>query len=678
MSASERATIRLQLQGARQVIAELNATAGAVGRLTVSVEGEAVATERAAKASLLFNRGLSTLRQFAFLGASAIGLTAAEVFRLGFGFQTAMQQARVALAPVFDSTQALNDELSSLFRFTAYTPFQFKDITVAFRQMYGAFHPLGISIETTNQTLHSIADALSFVGRTSPDALNRVAVALQHMAFLGRLTGQSVLQLARDGLPIYAALTKELNLTSEQVHKIGAAGISSAVALAALNRYIETTPGYMNAAMRQATQSLAGAFTTFKDLLSQAIGRGQSGIFGFLQNTLQRVDLLLAPYFSNKKPLTLYTIAEAFDKVLTPKSNAIARAFGLVNSYVSSLARIVRTALLPALGDALRIVGPVLYPALLALVGVLAFLSHHTTLLRIVLAYLITQFILARVATLAWSVASRVAALNLGELVAKTNTARVATQLYELWVLRAEYAQLVAARATRIWAAAQLLLTRALRLAAIGMAAFDLALFANPIGLIIAGVAALIAVFALLYWKVAWFRNGVNAAFDWIKRHWPLLLTIIAGPIGLAVVAIVRNFDKVKAAALAVWNFIRGLFSKIGSAFRSVWSHIPGHGVVSFAIHHLPGLAAGGALTTAGSVLVGERGPEILTLPAGASVRPLPAGSAALPPFTVEITDNRPIELAVDGQKLAVAVSRHRTVLAEAVSRARLDKSGRA
>jgi hypothetical protein len=82
---------------------------------------------------------------------------------------------------------------------------------------------------------------------------------------------------------------------------------------------------------------------------------------------------------------------------------------------------------------------------------------------------------------------------------------------------------------------------------------------------------------------------------------------------------------------------------------------------------------------TAGSVLVGERGPEIVTLPTGASVRPHSAGaSATLPPFAIEIIDNRPIELEVDGHRLAVAIAQHRPVLGEAVARARLDKGARA
>lgn len=42
----------------------------------------------------------------------------------------------------------------------------------------------------------------------------------------------------------------------------------------------------------------------------------------------------------------------------------------------------------------------------------------------------------------------------------------------------------------------------------------------------------------------------------------------------------------------------------------------------------MPALANGGIITSAGSVLVGEAGPEILRLPRGASVNPLPRVAA--------------------------------------------------
>lgn len=133
--------------------------------------------------------------------------------------------------------------------------------------------------------------------------------------------------------------------------------------------------------------------------------------------------------------------------------------------------------------------------------------------------------------------------------------------------------------------------------------AFNAIMAANPIVLVVIAVAALIAAFVLLYKKVDWFREFVDAAvkdivtawewvldtvmgiYDWIKDNWPLLLAIITGPFGMAVYLIQRNWDTIKAAASSVIESIKGFFNalpafftgivtSIGNALSNVWSTV--------------------------------------------------------------------------------------------------------
>lgn len=60
--------------------------------------------------------------------------------------------------------------------------------------------------------------------------------------------------------------------------------------------------------------------------------------------------------------------------------------------------------------------------------------------------------------------------------------------------------------ATGLWTAAQW--------------ALNVALNANPIGLIVIAIAALVAAFVWAYNNVEWFRNGVDAAVRWISNAW--------------------------------------------------------------------------------------------------------------------------------------------------------------
>lgn len=88
--------------------------------------------------------------------------------------------------------------------------------------------------------------------------------------------------------------------------------------------------------------------------------------------------------------------------------------------------------------------------------------------------------------------------------------------------------------ATGIWTTAQMLLNAAMSL--------------NPIGLIIAGIVAVIAIIAVLWTKCEWFRNGVMAIFD-------------------VVMSVVKTiFETVTNIASAIWEFLKPIFDFIKNA----------------------------------------------------------------------------------------------------------------
>lgn len=97
----------------------------------------------------------------------------------------------------------------------------------------------------------------------------------------------------------------------------------------------------------------------------------------------------------------------------------------------------------------------------------------------------------------------------------------------------------------------------------------NVALEANPILLIITGLVALGVALVVAYKKSATFRAIVTGAFHaiqvvvaavvgFIKNHWQLLLGIITGPIGLAVVFVVKHFGQIKNGAGDVISWVKG------------------------------------------------------------------------------------------------------------------------
>jgi hypothetical protein len=89
----------------------------------------------------------------------------------------------------------------------------------------------------------------------------------------------------------------------------------------------------------------------------------------------------------------------------------------------------------------------------------------------------------------------------------------------------------------------------------------------GPIGLVIAAVGLVIGVLAFLgvglddvarIAGIVWtfIQNAAMGVFNWLKSNWPLVLAILTGPFGLAVLAIVRNWDTIKSAVGNALGFI--------------------------------------------------------------------------------------------------------------------------
>lgn len=128
--------------------------------------------------------------------------------------------------------------------------------------------------------------------------------------------------------------------------------------------------------------------------------------------------------------------------------------------------------------------------------------------------------------------------------------------------------------------------------------------------------------------------DAIGAVFKWI---WNSIVKPIFSKIGDAVKAVGKAIgtafkvaaDAIRNAFNGVVGFVKGVFNGIIGAVNGVIRGINGvAGVVGDAlgldlhISTIPMLAKGGTITRAGSVIVGENGPELLNLPAGAQVVP--------------------------------------------------------
>jgi hypothetical protein len=102
----------------------------------------------------------------------------------------------------------------------------------------------------------------------------------------------------------------------------------------------------------------------------------------------------------------------------------------------------------------------------------------------------------------------------------------------------------------------------------------------GPVLLIIGAVAALVAIGYVLYenWDTIWsaIQTAVEAVWTWISDHWPLLLGILLGPIGIAVDLIVTYWDQIKAGAGAAVDFIRSVWDGLVAFFSAIPGRVAG------------------------------------------------------------------------------------------------------
>lgn len=191
-------------------------------------------------------------------------------------------------------------------------------------------------------------------------------------------------------------------------------------------------------------------------------------------------------------------------------------------------------------------------------------------------------------------------------------------------------------------------------------AALDAVMIANPIGLVIIAVVALVAAIVYLWYHSAAFRDffidvwhgiwgflkgvgawfagpfagffvdtwhsivsGVIGAKNWIVNTWNSVVSWVGGIPGRIGGALSGMWDGLKTGfrnainyVIAKWNnlsFTLGGGSVLGIDIPSVTLNTP----------NIPYLYKGGNIQRSGMAVVGDRGPELVTLPTGATVTPL-------------------------------------------------------
>lgn len=597
------------LIGDREYLAKAQGVSAANKEMGASSEMMGRSFERTTHRTWLMNQALFTARRLVYGTSLAFIGAGYELVKWGYTFDSQMQQGRIVLGKLMGSSSAATKELTKLFNLTAYTPFQFKDITIAARVLMG----FGLTVDQVNRTLANMTDALSTTGKTTPMNLNRISTALGHMMSIGHVTGQIMLQLARDGIPsVYEALNTIPGVVGATSANVGKLNIPANVFLAYLNQFIERSK--MHGMARSIAQSsLHGLLTTTRDFLSEIMGNVINAPFHGVQRVIVGIND------------TLKKMAEAYNQ---GGLHAMFLAMGISESTMGKAAvawRMVVNTLkdfwtvfsnvLSALFKSQFIWGA-LFVALTLIHVVMAALAHTTWLwhtpLSILLGLLILYktYVLANIAVtrlwtgVMWAGWISIRAINIATAIWIGRNVILAESIRGVWLIMLILRNTIVIGmliSLRLFQGALLLTSIAMDAVAVA-AAWMWEMIFGPVGWIITAI----IVIGILIWKWKWFRDLIISVG---KAVWAYLSQ-----------PFIDAYNRVMwlwHLATRFWNWLSGTFGGGGAVHLGSQQH--GRAPSP---HQLPHAAGGGWTASSGMSWVGEDGPELVHLPRGATIIP--------------------------------------------------------
>ncbi len=725
MGANENITWWQEIRGTAAVIRNLEASRAATLRLGSAQAVQGRAAEEAAHRGFLLNQVVFTGRRLLYAGTLATIAFAGAMGALGFQFNLTMESNRVALNHFLGSASLTTKELNYLYQVAAKTPFEFADVTSAARKFLAFGYTLqqtnkylnvigdtvaGIGgssadieglvtvfgqIQATGRVMGQDMLQLSQRGIPALQILRReLGLTSQQMGNIGNLAipaSVAIPALMRGMDKIFHGAAREQSRTLRgqlsTLHDY-AAQLMGTLTLPMFNRFrnhIIPQLGGMVQEMQKAAK--AGASTT--DIV--AIADRHLGAGGRLLNFYK--------LFSN--------ILEIVRNVLV---NGVIPALYITGKVFSG----VYFAAYPVL-QILKFITRQQWLLMGVLIPLITILSVEATIWFMVrsaiVATMIVKFLLLRWTNL---MIAKQAVLNALQLISYARTNKQARAEVDLFLSRMKLFRVVSLLigGTKAWTAAALLQNRAangqfakgyrynnllartwrlvitrvipsIAATTTAVVAQTAALWAATtawiamntamlgwIGLAIAIVAALV----ILYFKWQAFHDIVNKVFNLLMKY--PVLAVFLGPIIGPIIIATRLIKTLYDWGRKLYDLfahplrIKISFPSVGGLAKSYAGYL---GRVAFPVTNIPGVPrisrlwggqSGGVVQRMSTVLVGEKGPEVLQLPAGASVHPLPQPAGFPGEFFGGYNGPKILELRiplnVDGRQLAEVVSQHR------------------
>lgn len=520
------------------------------------------------------------------------------IAKVGVEYNALKEQSKVTWTTLLGSQEQAISQLERIEKFAASTPFSKMGVD----QMAKYLHNAGYEGDAVFDTLTKIGDMGSAFG-VQEDSLVELTRQFSQVQQAGYAYTEDLNILADRGIPIYQAIADQVGVTVAEVKKMASEGkLTADIYNSAIDSMAATTAGAMDAQ----SKTFNGMMSTLQDNLTTVAGLITEKLFTALSGLLER----------------LLPIVEAF-----------ANAYKETGSF--------KTALLEAM-EAMGLEKWIEFGK--EVKNVCIEIKDLTT------AFLENEQLITTIAIVLGTLTTAVLAFNAATIL--SNASMVAQEV----ILNAMILAETIATATTT---------------ALGTA---IAFLTSPITLVIAAIGALIAIIYLLIKNWDAVKEAASKCWDWIVQKWKGASEWFKNVILTPLTTGWNNFwTGVKTGASNAWANLQNIWSgcvgwfkstiisPVSSAFKGLWEGIksfltnPLEGIKTMFrnafnwiidkvnaligglnkiklpdflgggginIPKIPTLWKGSNYTMGGLTLVGEQGPELLTLPRGASVTP--------------------------------------------------------
>lgn len=211
-----------------------------------------------------------------------IALKAFQTLQFGVQFNAQLESTLMSFETLLKSAEEAKLMVKDLQEFAATTPFEFVGVQKSAKTLLA----MGIAADQIMPSMNAIGNAVAAVGGTD-EQLQRISLAIGQISTKGRISAEEMNQLAENGIPAWGILSEKMNLSTQELMKLGEQGkLLSAEALPLLLDGLNER--YAGGIQKQA-QTFTGLLSTFMDSLKIFTGEATKPLFEGLKDSLEDI-----------------------------------------------------------------------------------------------------------------------------------------------------------------------------------------------------------------------------------------------------------------------------------------------------------------------------------------------------------------------------------------------------